>query len=273
MLTLFLEFLSYVTHNLTEYVAASNDEATYRKILYIYTLLDRIALDFERFSETLTFWQQRVCEGGAWSGVQGRINAIDHALYLLGEDLNDLIGVFRSEEDGIKRCKFRGGPILSKFDVFDIWRQIIHRNAVDKFSGWISDHNGKQVKRTVYIPNYSLLLPTVRRTSQLDNLSHSQWMQVDFEFLDTIAPDLNRRALTFLPELPVEFPINSQQFTRLAKPAYNKMIEVPAQDQELIQIIEIAAHSIAEFRDVVQELREELMTQGKNAPEKLMKAF
>lgn len=98
-------------------------------------------------------------------------------------------------------------------------------------------------------------------------------MQVDFEFLDTIAPDLNRRAQTFLPELPVEFPINNQQFTRLAKPAYNTMIEVPAQDQELIQIIEIAAHGIAGFRGAVQVLREELMTQGKNAPEKMMQAF
>jgi hypothetical protein len=273
MLTLFLEFLSYITHNLREYVNTSNDDAIYRKVLYVYTLLDRITFNFEKFSEILVYWQQHVCEGGAWSGAQGRIGTIDHTLHLLGEDLNDLIGVYRSDEEGIKRCKFRGGPVLSKFDVFDIWAQIIRRNAVDRFSGWISDHSGKQVKRTIYIPNYSLLLPTIQRTSQLGDVSQSQWIQVDFEFLDKIAPDLNRQALSFLPELPPEFPINSQEFNRLAKPAYAKMIEVPSRDQELILLIEIAQHSIAGFRSVVQELRDELVTQGMNAPEKLLKAF
>ena len=132
MLTLFLEFLSYIAHNLTEYIAESNDDVTYRKVLYAYTLLDRITLNFERFSEVLVYWQKHACEGGAWSGAHGRIGAIDHTLYLLGEDLNDLIGINRAEEEGIKRCKFRGGPFLSKFDVFDIWAQIVHRNAVER---------------------------------------------------------------------------------------------------------------------------------------------
>lgn len=273
MLSLFLEFLSYIAHNLSEYITASDDEATYRRVLYIYTLLDRLVLNFERFSEDLSYWQQHACEGGAWAGAHGRIGVIDHALHLLGEDLNDLIGVFRSVENGIKRCQFRGGPALSKFDVFDIWEQIIHRNAVDRFSGWISDHSGEHVKRTIYIPNYSLLLPTVQRTSQLGDISQSQWMQVDFEYLDTTAPDLNRRALTFLPELPPEFPINSQEFNRLAKPAYAKMIEVPSQDQELIQTIETVRHSISGFRIAIHELRDELVAQSKNAPEKLLKAF
>lgn len=55
MLTLFLEFLSYITHNLTEYVAVLNDDATYRKVISVYTLLNRIALNFEKFSEILVF--------------------------------------------------------------------------------------------------------------------------------------------------------------------------------------------------------------------------
>ena len=273
MLTLFLEFLSYVARNLAEYATVSNDDVVYRKTLYVYTLLDRVASNFERFSKVLVWWQQHACEGGAWSGAHRCLIAIDHALYLIGEDLIELIGIFQTDEYGIKRCKLRGGPAISKFDVFDIWAGIVHRNAVDRFSGWISDHSGAQVKRTIYIPNYSLLLPVVQRTSELGDISQSRWQQIDFEYLDQVAPKLNRRALTFLPEFPPEFPIDRQEFSRLATPAYAQVIRIPTQDQELIQIIEIARQSISGFRIATHELRDGLLAQSKNVPEKLANVF
>jgi len=272
MLALFLEFVSYITRNLAEYVTTASDNAIHKRILHIYMLLDRIAHNLDRFAQVLIFWQQHTCEGGAWAGAHECISIIDHILHILGNDLNNLISSQKLEA-GINRCKFRGGPALSKFDVFDVWTQIVHRNAVERFCGWVSDHSGNHVRRTIYIPNYSLLLPTFERTSQLSDTSKSQWKQIDFDCLEVIAADLNQRALSFLPELPPEFPINGQEFNRLAKPTYAQIIKVPAQEQEIIEIVARIQNSISSFRVTTNELRDELVGQGKNTPEKLLNAF
>jgi hypothetical protein len=273
MLKLFLKFLSYLIHNLIEYSATLKDEATFQAILRTYTLFSRIAYYLDGFSRVLAVWQKDRCHGSAWSGCQGSLRLINHVMHLLDSDLWQVIGLLASEEEMILRGKLRGGPIMTKFDVFDIWVGLIKRNAIEHFCGWISDHSSQEVTRTVYIPNYSLLLPTVKLTSELTDFTQSQWRQIWFELLDRIDENLNRRALTFLPELPPELPINSKEYTRLGKSVYTRAIIIPQQEQELIEIINEVQRDVAEFQITVNSLRDTLIAQVTNEPEKLLKVL
>lgn len=234
-------------------------------------LFQRLTYYLEEFSRILTFWQRNRCEGGAWSGCQARLRLINHVMHLLDENLWRVIGSLSSEEKMILRSKLRGGPIMAKFDIFDIWIEIIGRNAVEHYCGWLSDHRGQEVSRTIYIPNYSLLLPSVQRTSELTDFSQSQWQQIWFDRLGIIDENLNRQALTFLPELPAENPINSNKYARLEKSVYARAITVPQQEQELIEIINGIQKDVAIFRLTVNKLRDAMIAQMQNDPEKLFK--
>jgi len=237
-------------------------------------LFHRVSQYLKEFSRILAVWQKDRCHGAAWSGCQGSLRLINNVMHLLDADLWRIIGLLASEEKMILRGKLRGGPIITKFDVFDIWMGIIERNAVERFCGWLSDHSGKEVSRTVYIPNYSLLLLDVQRTSGLADFTQSHWWpQIDFDFLGAIAENLNRQALTFLPELPPELPINSEEYTRLGKLSYSKAIIVPEQELELIEIINEIQREISEFQITVNSLRDALIAQAINDPEKLFKAL
>ncbi len=275
MFDLFLEFLSYITTNLKEYLSSSEEETTYRDVLSAYVLVALLTGYLERFAGVLGVWQRDSFHGRAWGGAQVLMVNIDHTFALLGDGLKASIVLRHPHEEHDLRCKFRGGPSLTKFDVFDIWEKIIDLNAVDNFCGWVSDHSGKQVKRTIYIPNYSLLLPAPQRTSQVGNPRTSQyWGRIDFDWLDTVgSSELNHRALTFLPELPPEFPIESQEFNRLTRATYAKVIETPADEGEMTQIIQNIQQAVATFRPVVDSLRNELVTQGQKQPEKLLNAL
>lgn len=246
------------------------DEDTFQNLVHTYMLLHRLARYLEGFSRVLVVWQKDRCHGAAWSGCQGNLRLINHVMHLLNKDLWEVIGPLDSDEKMILRGKLRGGPLLAKFDVFDIWVKIIEWNAVDSFCGWLSDHSGREVTRTVYIPNYSLLLPIIKRTSELTDFTQSQWQQIDFEFLGAIAENLNRQALTFLPELPLELPINSEKRTGLGKSAYTRAITVPQQEQELIEIINGVEREVTEFRLAVNNLRDALIVQVIHEPEKLL---
>lgn len=280
MLNLFLKFLSHLIHNLIEYSATLKDEDTFQAVVRTYTLFSRLVYYLDGFSRVLAVWQKDRCEGGAWSGCQGDLRLINHVMHLLDSDLWEAVGPLASEKKLILRCKLRGGPIIAKFDIFDIWMGIIEQNAVEHFCGWVSDHSGQEVTRTVYIPNYSLLLPTVKWTSELTDFTQSQWRQIDFDFLGAVDAGLNHKALTFLPEFPPEFPIDKEKHTRqgrgvhaLERSAYTKAITVPQQEQELIEIINGIQRDIAEFRVMVNSLRDALITQATNEPEKLFKVL
>lgn len=273
MLDLYLKFLSYIIHNLIEHLATLKDETNFQNIFQTYMLFQRLTHHVEGFSRVLAVWQKDRCHGGAWSGCQGSLRLINHAMHLLDEDLWRVVGSLSSEEKMILRCKLRGGPIITKFDIFDIWMGIIERNAVEHFCGWLSNHSGQEVSRTIYIPEYSLLLPTVQRTSELNDFTQSGWRQIDFDFLGVIDEKLNRQALTFLPELPPELPLNSEEYTRLGKSAYSKALVVPQQEQELIEIINGIQRDVAVFRLTVNKLRDTLIAQMQNEPEKLFKVL
>jgi hypothetical protein len=236
-------------------------------------MFQRVACYLEGFSRALSVWQKNRCHGGAWSGCQKNLRLLNHAIHLLDSDLWGVVGHLGSEEKMILRCKLRGGPFIAKFDIFDIWLRLVERNAVEGFCGWLSDHTTEEVSRTVYFPNYSILLPVVQRTSELTDFTESQWQQIDFEFLDIKAESLNRQALEFLPELPSEYPINTEKYTGLEKPFYNKVIVVPQQEEELIEIVEKARKNIAEFRTAVDTLRDTLIIQANGESEKFLKVL
>jgi hypothetical protein len=273
MLNLFLKFLSYIIHNLIKYLATSKDEATFQKVFQTYLLFRRLDHYLEGFSRGLAMWQRDRGHGGAWSGCQGSLRLINHVMHLLDSDLWQVNGPLASEEKMILRCKLRGGPIIAKFDIFDIWVGVIEQNAVEYFCDWVSDHSGQEVTRTVYIPNHSLLIPAVKLTSELTDFTQSQWRQIDFDFLGAIDEDLNRQALTFLPELPPEFPINTEEHTRRVRSFYAKAIIVPQQEQELIEIINEIQRDVAKFRITVNNLRDALIAQATNEPERLLKVL
>lgn len=273
MLKLFLTFLSYIIHNLIEYLETSKDETVSQDVFETYIMFQRIAYYLGEFSRILGVWQKDKCHGAAWSGCQGNLRRLNHAMRLLDSDLWRVVGGLGSDKQMILRCKLRGGPFVTKFDIFDIWLGLIERNAVDCFCGWRSDHTGEEVSRTLYIPNYSIILPVVQRTSELADYSKSQWRQIDFEFLSLEAEDLNRQALEFLPELPPEYPIDTERYTRLGKSFYTKVIPVPRQEQELIEIIDEAQRNVAEFYATINTLRDVLIAQANGEMEKVLKVL
>lgn len=273
MLSAFLEFLSYITYNLIEHLTHSSDDATFSKILYGYTLFARIARDLNDFADALLVWQERSFHGRPWSAAQMSVTEIDHILYVLGTDLYGLIGRSESAESLVTYCKLRGGPSSSpKFDVFDIWQRIVHRNAAECFSGWVTDRSSAQIETTIYIPSYSLLLPLVCRTSQLGDLSESQWQMINFEpAFHLLHPDLenlDHLAQTFLPEPPAEFPITSKEYIRLETPRYAKAIVVPSQKQEMAEVIEVARSCVLRFQAVVDDLRSAIVDEAENSHRK-----
>jgi len=273
MLNLFLKFLSYIVNNLIGHVTTRKDENTFQQVFHTYMLINRMTSYLEEFSAELAVWQKDRCHGGAWSDCQRDLQLINHAMHLLDADLIKISGPLDSEEKAILRSKIRGGPIISKpVDTFDIWVKIIEQNAVDYFCGWVSDHSGQEVIRTIYIPKYSLLLPNVRRTSELSDFNQSQWrLQLSFEHLNAIGEKLNYQAMTLLPELPAELPIDSEKPALLKNSFYAKRIIVPKEEQELIEIINGIQRQVAEFRGVINSLRDVLIAQTINEPEKIIK--
>jgi hypothetical protein len=232
MLNLFLEFLSYIVNNLIEYVAVLTDEETFQNVFRAYLLFNRMTSYLEEFSHELTVWQKDRCHGRAWSECQEELLLINYVMHLLDADLKKIIGPLDSEKKAILRSKIRGGPIISKQDIFHIWMEIIERNAVEYFCGWVSDHRGKEVTRTVYFPNYSLLLPSVQRTSDLSDFNQSRWRQIIwFEYFDAIDEKLNYQSLTFLPEFPAEFPINGDKPALLKKKFIARQLLYPSKNK------------------------------------------
>lgn len=276
MLSLFLEFLKYMSDNLADELSTSPDDTTYRDVFNAYLLIARTTHYLEEFSRVIGLWQDDAFHGKAWSGATTLLENLDRTFALLGEDLYEMIWLHRSQQDQeLLRCKLRGGPSMTIADVFDIWKRILHRNAVDHFCGWVSDHSGQQVKRTIYIPNYSLLLPHVQRTSQIADLKASQNRgPVDLDLLDTIGPrELNYRALTFLPELPPEFPIDSPKPHSLAKSTYAKVIDTPAEAGEMAKIIRQIQQNVTTFRPTVEHLYNALISYAQQQPDKLLSAL
>jgi hypothetical protein len=76
-----------------------------------------------------------------------------------------------------------------------------------------------------------------------------------------------------LPELPLELPINSEKRTLLEKPVYTRAITIHQQEQELIEIINGIQRDVAKFRITVNNLRDTLIAQATNEPEKLLKVL
>lgn len=276
MLSLFLEFLKYISDNLTGELSNSPDDATYRDVFNAYLLIARIIHYLEEFSRVLGLWQNDALHGSAWAGATRLLGNLERTFALLGEDLYEMIWLHRPHQDqSLLRCKLRGGPSMTNSDVLDIWKRILHRNANDHFCDWVSDHSGQQVKRTLYIPNYSLLLPLVQRTSQIADLKTSQNRgPVDLDLLDVIGPrELNYRALTFLPELPPEFPIDGPKPHFFTRSTYAKVIETPAKAGEMTKIIRQIQQNVTAFRPAVDHLCNALIDHARQQPDKLLRAL
>lgn len=283
MLNLFFRFLSHIVHNLIEYISTDEikDKENFQAIFEVYILLRRIADNFERFAQVLPLWQQSEYHGSHWSRCQNYISLANHVLHLLDQDLTDIIFT-RTFKDGryaitleeAERLSFifRGGPRLPKFSVFDIWGMIVNVNATENFCGWIRDKRGPQWQKTIFVPNYSLLLPSVQRISELTELKQSYWQyNVDFDYLQRRFPTYD--GLDYLPELPPKFPIESQERTLLGRPEYAVTIIVPQQDQGMTEIIKTIQKDTATFHLTIRDLRQALITQANNSPERFFKAL
>lgn len=283
MLNLFFLFLSHIIHNLIEYTSTDEikDKENFQAIFEVYILLRRIADNFERFGQVLPLWQQSEYYGGHWSKCQNYISLANHALHLLDQDFADIIfpqtfkdGRYATTFEESERLYFifYGGPPLPKFKVFDIWKNLIKINATENFCGWIRNKRRPQWQKTIFIPNYSLLLPSVQRTSELTDLKQSYWQyNVDFDYLQRRFPTYD--GLDYLPELPPKFPIESQERTLLERPEYAVIVVVPQQDQVVSEIIKTIQKDTATFRVTISNLRQVLITQAKHHPESFFKVL
>ena len=272
MFQLFTQFLAFIIQNLEEYIIENspvNDEIL-RHIFGIYTLINRINLTLDKFIDVIEVWQRDFYHGAAWSGSHFCISTLHNLMVLINNDLRHLIDLICSQNSptspelrNLLNYQFLGDPYCSKVDVFDIWMRIIKRNANDRFCGWIShysDTEGKTLdvygktnyflplveRRTLFIPNYSLLLLEVKATSSLENLSQSQWAK-NINIYGQTLPEWQGYALKFLPEFPPKFPIEMEGYTSLKDNHYALMIEVPRQEEIVTNIITSIKKDIAAF--------------------------
>lgn len=291
MFKLLIAFLCFIVANLEKYIsenAAANDELL-KHFFEIYTLINRLDRAISNFAELLKNWQNDFYHGSAWSGVNFQVYKMVYIMSLLGDDLNCLIRIintdFNSETEKRLCYQFRGNPGLSQQDAFSVWLMVLQRNYRGNFCGWISTYSetkgsflrtfnnekkffGDVERRIIFIPAYSLLLPQVKRTSDLENLSESKWkntigvlafkplMQAKTQWKGEYYQDI----LNLLPEFPPSLPIETKEYNQLGENSYALKIEVPEQEETMREIItSIQQHSL-EFKELVSKLKNTVKT-------------
>ncbi|AFZ13040.1 hypothetical protein Cri9333_2165 [Crinalium epipsammum PCC 9333] len=267
MFNIFVEFILFIISNVEEFISP-NELVEYellKQIFAIYTLIKRLDQKMNKFVSILNFWQQDFYYGGDWSEAHSQLDKIYAIMDLLGEDLQKLIDIpnlkLGSEKHQLLRYKLRGYIYLSKTDIFEIWIRIIQNNINGKFCGWIRHYPQTEVK-TLFFPEYSILLPNVKRTSEINDVSQSQWIKEELwaiNYFPNELPTWYWQTLKFLPEFPPKFPIQMQGYTCLNNVTnYALMIEVPKQEELMTGIIKATEKSAFNLHQSVNQFKHKL---------------
>ncbi len=246
MLELFLKFISNIATKVFEKYSPDRDPTGkgLRKLFTFYTQLCRIHDYLERFTVGLKNWKASRYYGREWSGCQHCISQLAHILAILEDDLDNIIAL----DDFDLSCDIKG-YLNVKRNVFQIWRDIVVSNSNGLFCGWHSDYSGTTWKKTIYIPNYSLILSQIRPTSELSDIAGSYWSA---HLIDLRTDDLSNTSLQFLPELSPD-KIEPSECDAMVK-HYCKAIVLPDEEEEIERIIEITRSKVEELRILLKKL-------------------
>ena len=273
MLSLFLEFLKHITNNLLEYVSseATPGDAKLQAIVDIYVLQRRIADYLQHFTDGMVIWRnQTLYPFSTWLGVcKTPIENVYFALQLLGADLNRFIWSFENDELREVGYKFRGYLGIPGVDVLDQWVGIMRVNVENSSYGWKRDE--KVSWKKLYLPEFSILLPTVQHATTVSDLSgyphadilflsHPRYGGADKEF---------EKALSYWPMLATPQPINEEGVLGLKKPSYATSLFVREQDKLIESLTETIRQDTAIYRQRLLLLREIILKQIGNAEDLL----
>lgn len=277
MFKIFVNFLEFIISNIEEFIFQNEpvENESLQQIFSIYTLFKLLDQKMNIFASELQHWQQGFYQGASWSGIHVTFKRIHAIMMLLMDDLEKLINIQNlklcSDEHQLLRHKLRGYIYFSIRDTWNIWTEIIQQNISKTFCNWISYYSDEKnfsnaIKRTIIFPEYSILLPNVKPTSELDDIFQSQWK----EELSAIkhfpyVPRWYGYALKFLPEFPPKFPLEVSENTKLiAFKSYTLMVEVPQQEQMMTDIITSIAKSVLNFHQSVNHFKHILETAMQN---------
>lgn len=285
MFKLFVEFISFIMANLEACFIDNNDENNElsKHILAIYMLLKRIDRKMDTLTNTLKVWQRDFYHGSAWSAAHAHVSNIQIVMSLISEDLDYLIRIQNPELDCDKekllRYQFLGDVFCSKTDAFQIWKRILEQNIRSKFCNWISHYSktkgktlnafgeikfsGDVENRIIFIPTHSLLLPHVRRTANLYDLSQTQWKRdIGILFMDEIPSNYQTKwcqdILGFLPEFPPVVSIAPEESQQLYQNLYALRIEVPAQEEIMAEMLTSIEQGTSNFHQSFNQLKNTL---------------
>jgi hypothetical protein len=248
MLTIFLDFLSKLALKVFDTYSFHEHKSNkaLHKLFDFYSNLCRIHECLEKFSECLVVWKQHGYHGSDWSMCQNCIRQINIAFQLINYDLRAIIEL---ADLGLGRELY--GYIHTKISVFGIWTELVERNAKENFCGWKSDYSGQTWNKTIFIPDYSLIISDVRRTSELADLSSSVW---NSPYLSIDGVD--RSLLNCLPELPVATEICADN---VSVPSYCKIVVVPDEEREIDKIINLTQERANDLHKMLKELSQLLL--------------
>ncbi len=286
----FSQFLQFIIHNLATLLRQTNpaNDELVQEIFAIYMLLKRVQTHLDRFANTLIAWQTSFYHGSRWSAFHLHLEKLRRILVLLNDDLSGLIYHQNPQRDRDTEIylgyQLRGTLPGDRADessksVFGVWLDILHQNQQGRLCGWVSNYSqtqgqtldafGKPIffpdvtDRLIFIPPYSLLLPTITLTADLSDRNQSHWrrnIQPDLLYvkLSESQEQLLTDLLQFLPEFPPDFPIElpPQEISNLNGTRYAVMLQVPQQNAEMEQLITAIAEDVARCRTALTDLAE-----------------
>lgn len=248
MLDIFLKFLSSIATKVFEKYSPDKDPTGkgLRKLFELYSQYCRIHDYLVVFSTTLQSWKDSNYHGGYWSECQRSIEKTAKVLNLIEDDLDDIIAL--EDFDLSRELK---GYINLKTSLFRVWSRILDENSKDYFCGWISDYSETEWKKYVLIPNYSLVMLDVKKTSDLINISESKWYR-ELYGRRSVEPSVSKSYLEYLPETSTirEQPEVSNAMVK----HYCKRITLPDEVEEIDKIIDMTRENVEKLRLLLEVL-------------------
>lgn len=249
MLDIFLNFISSIATKVFEKYSPERDPTGkgLQKLFSFYTKLCLIYDYLDKFSNGLEKWKEGFYYGGDWSQCQDCIEKLVHVLAVIEDDIDNIIAL-----EDFELSRNLKGYLHMKQSVFRIWKDIITENSEEYFCGWRSDYTKSDKKKTVFIPNYSLILSDVQATSELENLEESHWRRdLEESTFQSASENEKMSLLKFLPEIPHT---KNNPVENIMVPHYCKVIVLPEETKEIDRIINTTRKKIEELHSILAKL-------------------
>jgi hypothetical protein len=220
----------------------------------------------------MVIWRnQTLYPFSTWLGVcKTPIENVYFALQLLGTDLNRFIWSFENDKLREAGYKYRGYLGLPGVDVLEQWVGIMRANVENSSYGWKRDEQASWKK--IYLPEFSILLPTVEHATTVSDLS--RYPRADILFLSHPryggADKEFEKALSYWPMLATPQPINEEGVLGLKRPSYTTLLFVRKQDKLIESLTETIRQDTTIYHQRLLLLREVILKQMGNT-ESLLK--